>query len=231
MENEGYNQIVGNSFAPIINALARDYGLATKYSGVADPSEPNYVAMLGGDSFGINSDDPYWFPGHTHQRLQLNVSKHNGIVNFANLQTATELAQMFPLPRLAADLSDGTVPNFSYIVPNECSDMHGAPPWCVDSDNTGTVQQSWLMAQGDKFAGELVNQITSSSMWEIGNNAIVITFDEGNHATSQGRRSWSRITDRAASPTARVTTTTPCWPPFSRRSAWVASSTAARQIQ
>ena len=48
MENEGYNQVVGNQFAPILNALANDYGLATNYTGVADPSEPNYVAMLGG---------------------------------------------------------------------------------------------------------------------------------------------------------------------------------------
>ena len=44
---------------------ARDYGLATSYRGVADPSEPNYVAMLGGDFFGIISDNPYWFPGNT----------------------------------------------------------------------------------------------------------------------------------------------------------------------
>ena len=65
MENEGYNGIIGNSYAPILNALAQDYGLATNYTGVADPSEPNYVAMLGGDFFGISSDDPYWFPGHT----------------------------------------------------------------------------------------------------------------------------------------------------------------------
>lgn len=65
MENENYNQVIGNQYAPILNALAEDYGLATNYRGVADPSEPNYVAMLGGDFFGINSDDPYWFPGHT----------------------------------------------------------------------------------------------------------------------------------------------------------------------
>ena len=45
MENENYNQIIGNGYAPILNALAQDYGSATKYTGVADPSEPNYVAM------------------------------------------------------------------------------------------------------------------------------------------------------------------------------------------
>ena len=226
MENEGFNQVFGNQFAPILNALARDYALATNYTGVADPSEPNYVAMLGGDSFGITSDDPYFFPGQTvnadnlmsqleragktwrgyFQNMPypgyrgycypdkcngipdadtLYVAKHNGIVNFASLQTPTELGKMFPLAQLSADLAAGTVPNFSYIVPNECNDMHGAPPWCVDSDNTGTVQQSFLISQGDKFVGNVVNQITSSSMWQAGNNAIVITFDEGNTANSQ----------------------------------------------
>ncbi|PYT69376.1 MAG: hypothetical protein DMG42_21865 [Acidobacteria bacterium] len=226
MENENYNQVIGNRYAPILNALAQDYGLATNYRGVADPSEPNYVAMLGGDFFGINSDDPYWFPGHTVNANNLMsqlegagktwkgyfqsmpyagyrgycypdkcngipdadtqyVTKHNGIVNFANLQTPTELGEMFPFTQLSADLAAATVPNLSYIVPNECNDMHGAPPWCVDSDNTGTVQQSWLIAQGDRFVGSVVSLIISSSMWERGNNAIVITFDEGNTATSQ----------------------------------------------
>jgi hypothetical protein len=226
MENEGYEQIIGNPFAPMINALAEDYGLATNYHGVADPSEPNYVAMLGGDFFGITSDDPYWFPGHTISAPNLAsqleaagrtwrgyfqsmpypgyrgycypdkcngipdadtqyVAKHNGFVNFANLQTPTEFGKMFPLAQFSADLADGTLPNFSYIVPNECNDMHGAPPWCVDSSKTVTVQQSWLIAQGDKFAGELVNQITASTTWQVGNNAIVITFDEGNTADSR----------------------------------------------
>jgi hypothetical protein len=226
MENENYKQVVGNQFAPILNALAKDYGVATNYSGVADPSEPNYVAMLGGDFFGINSDDPYWFPGHTVSAANLMsqlegagktwrgyfqsmpypgyrgycypdkcngipdsdtqyVAKHNGIVNFANLQTPTELAKMFPVEQLSADLAAGTVPNFSYIVPNECNDMHGAPPWCVDSDNNGTVQQSFLIAQGDKYVGNLVNEITSSAMWQTGNNVIIVTFDEGNLAGSQ----------------------------------------------
>jgi hypothetical protein len=226
MENEGFKQVIGNQFAPIINALAQNYGLATNYSGVGDPSEPNYVAMLGGDTFGITSDDPYWFPGQTVNAANLMsqlegasktwrgyfqsmpypgyrgycypdkcngipdsdtmyVAKHNGIVNFANLQTPTELAKMFPFTQLSADLAAGTVPDFSYIVPNECNDMHGAPPWCVDSDNTGTLQQSFLIAQGDKFVGGVVNEITSSAMWQTGDNAIVVTFDEGNTASSQ----------------------------------------------
>ena len=45
VENEGYNRIISNQYAPILNALADDYGLATNYSRVGDPSEPNYVAI------------------------------------------------------------------------------------------------------------------------------------------------------------------------------------------
>jgi len=225
-ENEGYGAIIGNQFAPILNALAANYGLATGYRGVADPSEPNYVAMLGGDFFGIASDDPYWFPGHSidanNLMFQLEqagktwkgyfqgmpypgyrgycypdkcngipdfdtqyVAKHNGIVNFTNMQTPTEFAHMVPFAQLARDLAASTVPTFSYIVPDECHDSHGAPPWCVDSGPIGSVQQSQLIAQMDAFVGSIVDKITSSATWLNGNNAIVITFDEGNTATSR----------------------------------------------
>jgi hypothetical protein len=225
-ENEGYGAIIGNKYAPILNALANNYGLATDYRGVADPSEPNYVAMLGGDFFGITSDDPYWFPGQTvdasNLMFQLEqagktwkgyfqgmpypgyrgycypdkcngipdsdtqyVSKHNGVVNFLNMQTPKAFARMVPFAQLASDLAAGTVPSLSYIVPDECHDSHGAPPWCVDSGPIDSVQQNRLIAQMDAFAGGIVDKITSSSTWLAGNNAIVITFDEGANATAK----------------------------------------------
>jgi hypothetical protein len=112
------------------------------------------------------------------------VSKHNGIVNFADLQTPSELGRMYPITQLSADLAAGSAPNFSYIVPDECHDTHGAPPWCLDSGSLSSLQTSWLIAQGDAYVGQLVNQITSSSTWATGNTAIVITFDEGNTASS-----------------------------------------------
>src|SRR5260370_17233123 len=64
-ENTNFSGLIGNPVAPDINALASDYGLATHYTGVGDPSEPNYVAMLGGSTFGISTDDPYFWPAHT----------------------------------------------------------------------------------------------------------------------------------------------------------------------
>src|SRR5215472_2661943 len=38
MENTSYPTIIGNSFAPNLNALANRYGLATDYFGVTHPS-------------------------------------------------------------------------------------------------------------------------------------------------------------------------------------------------
>src|SRR5262249_30682406 len=51
-ENHGFSQIIGNPAAPNLNHLANQFGLATASFSVADPSAPNYVAMLGGSTFG-----------------------------------------------------------------------------------------------------------------------------------------------------------------------------------
>lgn len=59
-ENKRFDEIVGQPEAPRLNALAREYGLATSYYGVVHPSEGNYVALLGGDTFGIRDDDAWY---------------------------------------------------------------------------------------------------------------------------------------------------------------------------
>ncbi|MDE2571224.1 MAG: phosphoesterase [bacterium] len=59
-ENEGFSAIIGNANAPSFTALARDYGNATSFFAETHPSEPNYVAMIGGDTFGIQDDDAFY---------------------------------------------------------------------------------------------------------------------------------------------------------------------------
>jgi phosphatidylinositol-3-phosphatase len=59
-ENKNFEHIVGSANAPRLSALAKEYGLATKSYGVVHPSQANYIAMLGGDTFGIHDDDA-WF--------------------------------------------------------------------------------------------------------------------------------------------------------------------------
>jgi hypothetical protein len=219
-ENHGYNQIIGNSAAPNINQLANTYGLATRYFSVADPSAPNYVAMLGGNFFGIADDNPYYthtldkpslmsqldgagiswkgylqsipypgFKGICYPGRCLGVpdfdpqyaSKHNGIPYFRSIQNSTaDLKKMVPLTQLSDDLSNNRLPAFAYVVPDQCHDMHGSPPYCIDSGNPGDEQDKYLVKQGDLLVGQTVTMITQSSLWTGGNNAIVIVFDEGN---------------------------------------------------
>jgi phospholipase C len=59
-ENKSYEQIIGSSNAPNLNRLAKTYGLATQFYGEVHPSEANYIAMLGGSTFGIHDDDAYY---------------------------------------------------------------------------------------------------------------------------------------------------------------------------
>src|SRR5215471_16617649 len=59
-ENHGFQDVIGNPAAPNLNALAKQFGLATRYFGVSHPSEPNYVGLVGGSTFGIASDDPFY---------------------------------------------------------------------------------------------------------------------------------------------------------------------------
>src|SRR5215467_1505079 len=93
-----------------------------------------------------------------------------------------------PEGRLGADLSSGHVPAFSWVIPDECHDQHGDPPYCIDSGTPGgsDPQDQRLVAIGDQYLGHLVAQITGASFWAKGNNAIVIVYDEGDTAVGGG---------------------------------------------
>ncbi|HUO97109.1 MAG TPA: alkaline phosphatase family protein [Rhizomicrobium sp.] len=65
-ENHTTNEIIGNPAAPTFTRLAKEYGFASNYYAVRHPSEPNYVALVGGDTFGITDDDAFYCkPGST----------------------------------------------------------------------------------------------------------------------------------------------------------------------
>lgn len=114
----------------------------------------------------------------------LYVSKHDTIQNFTTSWNAADWSRQVPIGELASDLHSGDVPRFSYIVPDECHDMHGDPPYCLDSGNIKDPQNQHLVAVGDAYLGHLVSEITSAGSWAKGNNAIVVTFDNGD--TTQG---------------------------------------------
>ncbi len=216
LENSNYDQIIGNANAPRINALARSYGLATRSYGVTHPSEPNYVATIGGDYFGIQDDAPFsstangvnhtidgpslasqldaarlsWktyqgalpHPGYDGTQYPpsgaaLYASKHDPFLNFKSVRgSQKEMRKIVPDTAITLDLrSVATTPNFSYIVPDQCHDMHGT---------AGCADRATLVKDGDAYAGRLVAQIEGSPVWSTGNSAIVVTWDEDDAATS-----------------------------------------------
>jgi hypothetical protein len=69
-ENKDYRLIQDASLAPNIARLAKTYGTATNFYAEVHPSEGNYVAMIGGDTFGIHDDDAFSCrPGSTDKIL------------------------------------------------------------------------------------------------------------------------------------------------------------------
>jgi hypothetical protein len=79
MENHGYTQIIGNPNAPFTNYYARTTNLANNYFAVAHPSLSNYLEVVGGSNFGVQSDnDPDWHNFYCTTNLA------SGVVNSDN---------------------------------------------------------------------------------------------------------------------------------------------------
>jgi hypothetical protein len=61
MENHGYNQLINNPNAPFIDQYAKSANLATNYFAIAHPSLTNYLEVVGGSNFGVQTDNsPDW---------------------------------------------------------------------------------------------------------------------------------------------------------------------------
>lgn len=187
MENAEYDGIIGNRDAPYINSLVGTYGLATQYYAITHPSLPNYLALTGGDTFGVSSDCTDCFvsapnlvdaleAGHKTWRAYMEsmpspcflgdaypyMQKHDPFIYFNDVRNnPTRCGNIVPLAGLAGDLSGGTVPDFVWITPNMCHDMHDCS-----------------VATGDTWLSQEVPLILASSAWKQG-GALFITWDEG----------------------------------------------------
>ncbi|HEX8712980.1 MAG TPA: alkaline phosphatase family protein, partial [Terracidiphilus sp.] len=118
-------------------------------------------------------------PLTTSDIVQLYASKHNPFMNFLGAWPASErqatLDRIVPETQLISDLALGSVPNFSFITPDLCHDMHGSSA-CTDP----------LTQTGDTFVGDTVDAITASPVWKEGNAAIIITWDEADVGLNTG---------------------------------------------
>ena len=127
------------------------------------------------------------YPGNCIQTDSLyNQIQFNAVPDLTSVaDNPAEARKMVPATQLSTDAKTGHLPNFSFIDPNECAGMHGGPPWCEDSSsNYHQFDDNALVSGGDSYLGQVVHAIMSGPQWKKGNNAIVVSFTEGD--TSQG---------------------------------------------
>jgi len=186
LENHGYDEVVDNPEAPYLNGLARRGALATDYYAVAHPSLPNYLALLGGSTFGIGSDCTKcvargsslagqlsgsgidwraYMEGMPHacfrgERAGGYVKKHDPFMYFPSIAAnSRRCANVVPTRRLRADLRRHSLPAFAWIGPDLCYSAHDCN-----------------LATADLRLSNLVPRIAR----QLGpRGLLVVTFDEG----------------------------------------------------
>jgi hypothetical protein len=127
---------------------------------------------------------------------KLYAVKHNPFAYFENIESGSNaslsLDQVvdFDGPNgLWADLADqDRVPDLSFIVPNQCHDMHGFVSGGTSICATGNQAAINLaIQQGDAEVSKLVYGIKASKAWQRGRNVIVIVWDENDYSNAANR--------------------------------------------
>ena len=89
---------------------------------------------------------------------QLYERKHNPFISYKDVQTnPARVANIVDFSQFVADLANGTVPDYSWISPDQCHDMHGRAATPADPCDFSQVQT--LIATGDAFVRDTVNSI------------------------------------------------------------------------
>ncbi|HTS26435.1 MAG TPA: alkaline phosphatase family protein [Bryobacteraceae bacterium] len=129
--------------------------------------------------------------------VALYASKHNPFVYFRSVQEGeqpgsdlTNVVGFTGGNGLYADLATGSVPTYSFIVPNQCNDQHGrgnSTAFCnYDPNDNGTQAglNPALMQAGDVALKQIVSAIKQSPVWKASKSAIVIVWDEDDYSVS-----------------------------------------------
>jgi hypothetical protein len=183
LENESYDDVVGQEDAPFLNGLAANCGLATSYFAVAHPSLPNYLAMTSGSTWGIADDDlpsahpldePSLFSqlgGDWRALLESMPSpclltndgryaaRHNPAAYFVDVRQACDRQESSGAPDARA--------RFTLIVPNLCHDGHDCP-----------------IATADHWLAQALRPLLDGDAYRDGGTALFIVWDEADEAGS-----------------------------------------------
>src|SRR5207248_968409 len=184
--NKSYSEVFGSSSSKYVRSLGKRYAAPSHMYAIRHPSLPNYLAMIGGDTFGISSDctscqvwgaslvdqlegaGRSWkaymegtpstcFKGAEHSSY---ANKHDPIMYFDRIRNDSRRCRhVVRYKHLEKDLKEGTLPDFAFITPDLCHDTHDC--------SIGT---------GDRFLSHLVPALIR----ELGPHGfVVVTWDEG----------------------------------------------------
>ena len=195
MENRSVSEVIDNTLqAPYFNRLASEYGLAANAVAVAHPSLPNYLALIGGNTFGITDDCTGCFvdapnlvadrivpSGRTWRAYMESMpsacfaddsypytQRHNPFFYYDDIRLTAQCQNVVPFSRLMDDLvSADSTPSYVWITPNLCNDMHDCP-----------------MSTGDTWLANTVPQILESPAFTTGTSLLLITWDEDDYSGS-----------------------------------------------
>ena len=198
MENKEYGSIVGKTTAPYLNTLIAQYGLATNYTGVAHPSEPNYLALFSGSTQGATDDGVYNLNGkNLADQIEaagktwrvfaenvptdcftgvIGVNGEDGLGLYARKHNpAISFTDISHSAARCANITDfkhfaPAAANYSLIVPNMCHDMHDCS-----------------VSAGDSFLQGFVPQILNRPGWQD-DDVLFVTWDEGSTNLKGGGR-------------------------------------------
>ncbi len=194
MENKGRDAVMGSPDAPFENRLARECGLATDYHGITHPSLPNYLAATGGSTFGVADDAPpsahplrgeslfgqVESAGLTWRAYAESMPspclladagryavRHNPATYFTDLRVSCRQHDL-GLAALGRDLAAGSLPSFSFVTPDLCSDTHDCP-----------------VSTGDAWLRTWLTRVLDSPDYRAGDTLVVLTWDEAEgHGTT-----------------------------------------------
>jgi acid phosphatase len=203
-ENHGYEQVIGNSSMPYLNSLAQRGALATQYYANIHPSIGDYLELTTGamatkdDTYsGVIADDnlareiiaagktwksyPESLPsaGYLGGRVGDYVKDHNPFAYFTDVtNNSAQAANIVPFTQFTSDMAQGTLPSFSFVVPNMRDNAHDCP------DGTILCADNVRLAQADQWLSTNIGPLLSSAQFQK-NGLLLVVFDEAFQIDSQ----------------------------------------------
>ncbi|MGA7988534.1 MAG: carboxypeptidase regulatory-like domain-containing protein [Candidatus Dormiibacterota bacterium] len=134
----------------------------------------SYMESMPSNCFMGTTSDGLYDPNHNPFHYFKNYTGTSGWCSSGNLSTEGVLP--IPPSGLVSALNGANAPDFVFLVPNDCDDMHGGVSACANSSN------SQLIKAGDTWLNSNLAPVLTS-LWFQQNGIVIITWDEGNDKT------------------------------------------------